>query len=412
MLAALLSLEPTRAIEEAQTVELARQDRLRILAQAADTIEARYLDKARGSGIAAGLRSHKARSRLQISSPQTFAREATSLLFELSGDRHLSLKWSPDSLAPDNHLPTGTDHGIRAVRFLAGNIGVLRLDSFHDNLTAREAMTAALLILRNADALVLDFRANGGGASDAVRLLQSCFFAEPTLVMYYEDTPGERKPSMTEEPPKGVDCRAKPLYILMSSRTASAAEDFIYAADISDLGTTIGEATAGAAHFVAHTDIEPGFRLAVSVGRPVHPGTETNWEGVGIAPDIEITPDMALDRAHFEALQVLHDAASGRERNHLLYHLHRIRARLHPSHLNNGDLKIHVGRYGSTRVTLTTDGLLFEDPGGLTSPLEPLDKNVFQMNGRDAGQVIFETRDDRSRYLELLYPSGIKERHF
>ncbi len=392
------------------TLDLSRKDRLQILSDVAGAIEQDYLDPVRGRDIAAALRSPASRARLRYASPMIFAREASSLLFEISGDRHLSLKWAPTLSGAAGATSGGpADQGVRTVQFLDGNIGLLKLDGFHDNPSARESMVAALLVLRSSDALIFDFRDNRGGASDAVRLLQSCFFAEPTLVMYYEDTPGERKPSFTERAPGTLDCRSKPLYILTSSRTASAAEDFIYTADLLDLGTTLGETTAGAAHFIEHKSIKPGFRLAVSVGRPVHPETGTNWESVGIRPDIEMPEENALERAHGEALTPLHHDASGRRKNQLAYHLHRASARLEPVHLSNGDLKAFVGRYGSVRITLTTDGLIFEDPARAKSHLAPLSERVFQAEGRNAPQLIFMTDENNSRVLELLYPDGNRE---
>lgn len=412
-LIAAVPIEPARASEadaSQLTLELTRKDRLQILSDVAEVIETRYLDPAHGRDIAAGLRSPASRSRLRYASPMTFAREASSLLFEISGDRHLSLKWAPVMPeASDASSDKPRDLGVRAVQFLDGNIGLLKLDGFHDNPAARESMVAAMLVLRSSDALILDFRDNRGGASDAVRLLQSCFFAEPTLVMYYEDTPGMRKPSLTERAPGNLDCRGKPLYILTSSRTASAAEDFIYTADLLGLGTTLGQTTAGAAHFIEHKNIAPGFRLAVSVGRPVHPETGTNWEGIGIHPDIEMPEESALDRAQLEALTSLHHKASGRRKNQLAYQLHRTRALLEPVHLSNGDLKAFVGRYGSIRITLTTDGLLFGDPTGTKSLLAPLGSTVFQMEGRGAAQVIFHLKADSDDFLELLYPGGNRE---
>ena len=412
------SVESARASEAGApglTLELSRKDRLQILSDVAGAIEQDYLDSARGRDIAAALRSPASRARVAYTSPMIFAREASSLLFEISGDRHVSLKWAPTvPVAAGAASGEPVDQGVRTVQFLSGNIGLLKLDGFHDSPAARESMVAALLVLRSSDALILDFRDNRGGASDAVRLLQSCFFAEPTLVMYYEDTPGERKPSFTERAPGTLDCRDKPLYILTSSRTASAAEDFIYTADLLDFGatiggTTIGETTAGAAHFIEHKSIEPGFRLAVSVGRPVHPETGTNWEGVGIRPDIEVPEEDALERAHVEALTSLHRNASGRRKNQLAYHLHRARALYEPVHLSNGDLKAFVGRYGSARITLSTDGLLFEDPARAKSKLAPLSESVFQAEGRNAPQLIFMTDKNNSRVLELLYPDGNRE---
>jgi hypothetical protein len=45
--------------------------------------------------------------------------------------------------------------------------------------------------------------------------------------------------------------------------------------------------------------------VRVPFGRPVNPVTGTNWEGVGVAPDIVVPADEALAVAHAEALRTL-----------------------------------------------------------------------------------------------------------
>jgi C-terminal processing protease CtpA/Prc len=41
--------------------------------------------------------------------------------------------------------------------------------------------------------------------------------------------------------------------------------------------------------------------MSVPYGRAVNPITGTNWEGVGVAPDIAVPADQALERALQEA---------------------------------------------------------------------------------------------------------------
>lgn len=401
------------ANDDAQTLQLTAKAREQILSEAADAIEEHYLDGARGKEISQALRSRAARSGLRYTSPMTFAREATSYLFELSGDRHLSMKWNPaGGSAAAGSTSRFSDHGIKAVQFLPGNIGLLRIDRFYEDPAARESLTAALFLLRSSDALILDFRENRGGASGAVRLLQSCFFDEPVLTMYYEDTPGQRKPSMSEEPQDKINCQDKPFYMLTSSLTASAGEDFVYTANLKTLGTIVGETTAGAANFIEHMDLGSGFRLSVSVGRPVHPDTGTNWDGVGIQPDIPVPAEKALDRAHLEALLVLHENASGARKSRLLYQLNQARARVHPVQMSSGALRAFARRYGSIRIILMTDGLVLEDPARTRTNLTPLGTNVFQMDGRDAPQVIIHLGEDDAMFVELLHPDGARELYY
>ncbi|TLY29370.1 MAG: S41 family peptidase [Ignavibacteria bacterium] len=77
-----------------------------------------------------------------------------------------------------------------------------------------------------------------------------------------------------------------PLFILTSSRTFSAAEEFAYDLQSMKRGTIVGEATGGGAHHNEFMAIDSNFVMSVSIGQAVNPITHTNWEGVGVKPDI------------------------------------------------------------------------------------------------------------------------------
>jgi C-terminal processing protease CtpA/Prc len=66
--------------------------------------------------------------------------------------------------------------------------------------------------------------------------------------------------------------------------------------------TIVGERTGGGAHprrgFTVHAHLE----LTVPVARPVDAMSGTNWERVGVAPDIDIPADQAFTVAYHRAL--------------------------------------------------------------------------------------------------------------
>ena len=79
----------------------------------------------------------------------------------------------------------------------------------------------------------------------------------------------------------------KPLYVLIDGNVASAAEEFAYHVQQFKLGELVGARTAGGANNNRLVPVAPGFILSVSVGRPVHAVSGTNWEGAGIAPSVD-----------------------------------------------------------------------------------------------------------------------------
>ena len=44
-------------------------------------------------------------------------------------------------------------------------------------------------------------------------------------------------------------------------------------------------------------NVENDFEVSVPVGRAINPITKTNWEGVGVIPDIKVKKEDALDKA-------------------------------------------------------------------------------------------------------------------
>lgn len=89
----------------------------------------------------------------------------------------------------------------------------------------------------------------------------------------------------------------KPLYILISNKTFSAAEGFAY--DLQALGRAVivGERSGGGAHPFEYRRVHPHFVLSLAEGRSVNPITGGNWQGTGVTPDVPVPPGGALDKA-------------------------------------------------------------------------------------------------------------------
>jgi hypothetical protein len=49
--------------------------------------------------------------------------------------------------------------------------------------------------------------------------------------------------------------------------------------------------------------VHPHLEATISVAESVNPKTGGNWEGTGVAPDIETTTDAARDAAYEQALR-------------------------------------------------------------------------------------------------------------
>lgn len=95
---------------------------------------------------------------------------------------------------------------------------------------------------------------------------------------------------------KGNKRLEMPIFILTSNDTFSAAEAFAYDLQSIKRATVIGETTGGGAHPVDFIRFTKEYALIVSYAESVNPVTKTNWEGVGVIPNVKIAKEKALNK--------------------------------------------------------------------------------------------------------------------
>ena len=82
-------------------------------------------------------------------------------------------------------------------------------------------------------------------------------------------------------------------------------------------GTVVGASTWGGANPGKMVPIDAHFAIFVPFGTAVNPISKTNWEGVGVKPDVVVSPADALTTAQRLALKKLIDGATGQRRAEL-----------------------------------------------------------------------------------------------
>ncbi len=98
------------------------------------------------------------------------------------------------------------------------------------------------------------------------------------------DVNGEKRPAI-------------PLFVLTSSRTFSGAEEFSYNMQTQKRATIIGETTGGGANPGGYFPVNNELSIFIPTGKAINPVTNTNWEGVGVKPDIAVPVNDALNKA-------------------------------------------------------------------------------------------------------------------
>jgi hypothetical protein len=238
-----------------------------------------------------------------------FAERLTKELQSINHDKHMRVRLVPAQQRMQRPDPGAAraqalremrsgNFGFQRVERLEGNIGYLDLRGFAPVELARPTAVAAMQMLANSDAVIIDVRHNGGGSPDMVQLVSSYLFDKRVHLNSLYWRAGDRTQEFwTLEDVPGSRINTAPVFVLTSGRTFSAGEEFTYNLQTQKRATIIGETTGGGANPGGTFRINERFMIFVPTGRAINPVTRTNWEGVGVKPDIAIKADVALDTA-------------------------------------------------------------------------------------------------------------------
>ena len=244
-----------------------------------------------------------------ITDAGAFARLLTTHLQEVSKDKHLRVVLSEGSrfsASPQQQreIAAKRNFGFEKAERLSGNVGYIDLRGFEPAGLAGETAAAAMNFLANTDALIFDLRQNGGGDPMMVAFLTSYLFDKRThLNSIYSRPANKTEEFWTREDVPGKKYGNKPVFVLTSNYTFSAGEEFTYNLQSLKRATIIGETTGGGAHPVQPRQLGKLFTITVPFARSINPITKTNWEGVGVKPDVAVAADKALKTAHLAALK-------------------------------------------------------------------------------------------------------------
>lgn len=236
-------------------------------------------------------------------------------LFEACEDKHLRLLWheSP-AAAPDEarlHAELREqirreNHGVRRVELLPDNIGLIELTIIPEPSSGAPNLAAAMQLVENSEALILDLRPTRGGSPDGVVFLASYLFpdGEVHLSDFIEGPNGPTRQYWTYPYVPGVRYLDRPVYVLTSSITFSGGEALAYDLQAQGRAIVVGEATRGGAHPSEIVPLTGQIELRLPVARSINPVTGGNWEGAGVQPNISVPAPDALDVARKAALEL------------------------------------------------------------------------------------------------------------
>jgi len=290
----------------ASAPNLTAAERTLVIHSVADNLVAHYYDRDRAQQASADLLSLQDHGYYNaIADGRTLATRLTFEVQRTTADPHLKIEFSSNIIpdAPARSSAAALDQyrlrmqqdncTFARVETLPGNIGYLKLNSFPDPAVCTATARAAIARLNHSEAIIFDLRDNTGGFPEMVAAMAAPLFDRP--VPWYNPRVGDGSHWLS--PARGSRLANKPVYILTSDLTLSAAEQFTYNLKMLKRATIIGDTTGGGAHVGVFHRIDDHFGMGIPETRIINPYGKPDWEGTGVEPDVKVPPADALATA-------------------------------------------------------------------------------------------------------------------
>jgi C-terminal processing protease CtpA/Prc len=286
-----------------------------LVTKAAELLCDNYIFPEKAKEAAAAIQGRLAAGEYEGLDEAALGERLTAELFEICRDRHLRVRVRDVSVADaltEAELEQAwqeqlrlTNYGVARVERLDGNVGLLDLRAVTSAGVGGRAIAAAMELVSQTHALILDLRKNRGGSPDGAIFWSSYFFPDGNrhLNSIYHGGRGETRQYWSHAWLPGDRYLDRPVYVLTSGTTFSAGEELCYNLKTQGRAVLVGETTRGGAHPTDVFPITPSFEITVPIARAINPVTGGNWEGVGVEPDIAVPAAEAFDVAYREALQ-------------------------------------------------------------------------------------------------------------
>ena len=289
-----------------------------VAAKLADELVSAFVFRDQAEAYAAMLRKNAADGRYDRGTRGEVAKLMTDDLQAVHKDGHLHVEVASEQEQDggQNGPPRSFPPLIQAAKTIAPGIGYIRFSAFFGTDEEMAGVRKWLADNRDAKTLIFDLRNHHGGGLAEQDAIFSYLYAQKTPLVHmamakdvYDQHGAPVSPGPTlafatmgdqvvathsAVPGEDTPLRNAKVYLLVSNKTASAAEHFALALKSTGRATLIGEATAGANHFGGPTGLNDHFAVWMPVGRTYDIKTGKDWEGAGLAPDIQADPKQAL----------------------------------------------------------------------------------------------------------------------
>ncbi|WP_166964222.1 S41 family peptidase [Yeosuana marina] len=246
----------------------------------------------------------------QFKNNETFAAALTKSVQAINKDKHMRIRSNQPYMISETSQESMIDQhiarmdrsreanaGFKTVKILEGNVGYLDLRGFAGMETGKDIADAYMKLMLRTDAIIIDLSKNGGGSPRMVQYLCSYFFNQKLLLnsLYWREG-NTTEEFWTLDSVGGLKMNDVPLFIMTSERTFSAAEEFSYNMQTQKRATLVGQTTGGGANPGRSMRINANLSVFIPTGKAINPVTKTNWEGVGVIPEVATTVEETYDK--------------------------------------------------------------------------------------------------------------------
>ena len=193
-----------------------------------------------------------------------------------------------------------------------GYINLLRMINFTESATIQDdlsvfkaEMNKIMKALKNTQSLIIDVTTNSGG-HDEIGLAMAEFFTQSDRLVYSKIAFGSGlSPQSIVVKTNGM-FYDKPVYLLSSDHTVSAAETFVMAMKAFPQVTHVGDSTRGAFSDILEKTLPNGWEVGFS-NETYFDNSGTSWESKGLKPEwyIPVFAGQDIQQSHLQTIKAL-----------------------------------------------------------------------------------------------------------
>jgi len=299
---------------------------------------------------------------------------------------------------------------MRKLERLDGNIGYFSFLSFTPLEASKQSLTSAMNFLLYSNAIIIDLRNNGGGYASTMNFLLSYFLKDSTPVSVHrfrKDNAVVKSYTVKDKLINKIP-ETTPVYILVSSRTSSAAEIFAYTLQQYKRAIVIGEQTKGEGNPGKLFVINDSMYIMIPTAEAINAVSGKSIESTGVIPDIKTERSKAMSMALLQSYKTLAVQTKIKELKTLYeWQVPFFENELDPVSLTPSIIKNISGEYeGGRKLYYENDSLIYINSRGEKDRLLYIGKGVFQSSERNWQRLVLPFTDKIVPYIEWTWNDG------